>query len=107
MSRDVREMEIGEDEHKCSDAEGGADISYVLTALAGADDVDDDGLGEGHDGAHPKALHGTGGDQPPEPLRRPCQHGAHHEDHEPRYVEAAPTVDVRELADHRNGHGGG
>jgi hypothetical protein len=103
--RDVRQVQVGDDEHERGDterkihieqpaprevvrdptagqrprdrgdAEDGADISHVLTALAGADDVTDDGLGEGHDGAHPEALHSAGGDQPPEALCRPSQDG--------------------------------
>src|SRR5215213_6110664 len=89
------------------DPEDGSYVAYVLAALAGAYDVADDGLRERHDGAHPEALHGAGGDQPPEALRRPCQNGAQHEDDDPRDVETTPTVDVGEFADDRNGHGGG
>src|SRR5215211_54181 len=89
------------------DTEDGSYVAYVPAALAGAYDIADDGLRERHDGAHPEALHGAGGDQPPEALRRPCQNGAQHEDDDPRYVETAPTVDVGEFADNRDGHGGG
>src|SRR5919107_3513942 len=89
------------------DPEDGADVAHVPAALAGAYDVAYDGLRERHDGAHPEALHGAGGDEPPEVLRRPCQNGAQHEDDDPRDVETAPTVDVGEFADDRNGHGGG
>jgi hypothetical protein len=117
-------MEIGEDERECSDAEwqvdveqpapgevirdpsagqrprdrgdakDGADVAHVPAALAGADDVPDNGLGERHYGAHPEALNSAGGDQPPEALCRPGQDGTQHEDHQPRNVEAAPAVDV-------------
>src|SRR5215211_6526517 len=88
------------------DSEDGPYVAHVPAALSGAYDVADNGLGEGHDSAHPKALHGAGGDQPPEALCRPCQNGAQHEDDDPSDVEAAPTVDVGEFADNRDGHGG-
>src|SRR5215208_5924315 len=80
------------------DPEDGSYVAYVPSALAGAYDVADNGLGEGHDGAHPEALHGAGGDEPPEARCRTGENGPHHEYRYPCDVEAAPTVDVGELA---------